>query len=168
MNTGLGSANSAGPAAGRQRIYVIVLPLARMLFGIVALCGVVAAGAGGYWMAAGSDGVERLFAPAPSAEPQQAMHDLPELIVNLWPETPSRFLKIGITLVTAEADRGRIEPMKPYLLNGLQDFLRNLDQKDLQGSAGLFRMRSELRRRFNLILGQEIVADVLLRSILTQ
>ncbi|WP_244439559.1 flagellar basal body-associated FliL family protein [Azospirillum baldaniorum] len=56
----------------------------------------------------------------------------------------------------------------PHLVNAQQEFLRNIDQHDLRGSAGLLRLREELRRRFNLILGPDTVSDVLLRSLLTQ
>ena len=132
MNTDAGKARTGTP--GRQRMYVIVLPLARLALGAAALCGVAAAGFGGYWMAVGPDGVARLFEVTPIAEPAQATLDLPELLVNLRPDTPSR----------------------------------NLDQHDLRGSAGLLRLREELRRRFNLILGPDTVSDVLLRSLLTQ
>ena len=169
MNTRTGDAQAdfAG-LIGKRPIFVVVLPLARLALGAAAVCAVAAAGFGGYWLAVGSAGVERLFAPAPVADKGAATIDLPELIVNLRADTPSRFLKIGLTLAVAPADRAKVEQAMPYLNNALQDFLRNLDQHDLQGSAGLFRLRTELRRRFNLILGQDAVADVLLRSLLTQ
>ncbi|CAO3382374.1 Flagellar biosynthesis protein FliL [Azospirillum argentinense] len=166
MNTDAGKARTGTP--GRQRMYVIVLPLARLALGAAALCGVAAAGFGGYWMAIGPDGVARLFEGTPVAEPAQATLDLPELLVNLRPDTPSRFMKIGVTLALAPKDRGRVEQAMPHLVNAQQEFLRNLDQHDLRGSAGLLRLRDELRRRFNLILGPDTVSDVLLRSLLTQ
>lgn len=169
MNTEAGKARTTfSRLPGRQRMYVVVLPLARLALGAAALGGVAAAGLGGYWMAVGADGVARLFADTPVAEPSQVTLDLPELIVNLRPETPSRYLKIGITLAVAPQDRAAVEHATPHLVNAQQEFLRNLDQHDLQGSAGLLRLRGELRRRFNLILGRDAVADVLLRSLLTQ
>ncbi len=149
-------------------MYVIVLPLARLALGAAALCGVAAAGFGGYWMAVGPDGVARLLEGTPVAEPAQTTLDMPELMVNLRPDTPSRFMKIGVTLALAPEDRRRVEQAMPHLVNAQQEFLRNIDQHDLRGSAGLLRLRGELRRRFNLILGPDTVSDVLLRSLLTQ
>ncbi len=169
MNTEAGKARTAfARLPGRQRMYVIVLPLARLALTLAALLGVAAAGGGGYWLAVGSDGVAALFAETPIAEPAQVTLDLPELIVNLRPDTPSRFLQIGITVAVAPQNRAAVEQAMPHLVNAQQEFLRNLDQHDLQGSAGLLRLRAELRRRFNLILGRDTVADVLLRSLLTQ
>lgn len=169
MNTDAGKARAVfSRLPGRQRMYVVVLPLARLALGAAALCGVAAAGLGGYWAAVGSEGVARLFAETPILEPPQVTLDMPELVVNLRPDTPSRFLKIGITLAVAAKDRAAVERAMPQFVNAEQEFLRTLDQHDLQGSAGLLRLRGELRRRFNLILGRDAVADVLLRSLLTQ
>ncbi len=169
MNTDAGKAQTVfSRLPGRQRMYVVVLPLARLALGAASLCGVAAAGLGGYWAAVGNEGVTRLFADTPIVERSQITLDLPELVVNLRPETPSRFLKLGITLAVAPKDRAAVEQAMPQFVNAEQEFLRNLDQHDLQGSAGLLRLRGELRRRFNLTLGRDAVADVLLRSLLTQ
>lgn len=153
--------------AGR-RVLVVVLPLARLTLGLAVLAGVVAAGFGGYWMAVGTDRVVALFTPSREVERPQVTLDLPEVIVNLRVDTPSRYLKIGVTLSIAPQDRARVESVMPYLVDAQQEFLRNIDQHDLQGSNGLYRLRTELRRRFNLIIGRDAVIDVLLRSLLTQ
>lgn len=153
---------------GTQRVTIVVVPLMRLALGAAALAGVAAAGVGGYWLAVGNAGVQRLFAAPEPAEPWQAALDMPEQIVNLRSGTPSRYLKIGITLALAPQDRERVTHAMPHLVSAQQEFLRNLDQHDLQGSAGLYRLRAELRRRFNLIVGQDVVAEVLLRSFLTQ
>ena len=158
---------------GSGRILVIALPLARLAAGMLALGGVVAAGITGYWMAAGPQALDRLWPAATEALPADGVIDMPELVVNLRRDTPSRFLKIGLSLTAAHRDRERLERAMPQLTDSLQEFLRNLDQDDLEGSAGLHRLRSEIKRRFNLILSdpagrQEVVTDVLLRSLLTQ
>lgn len=160
---------------GPRRVLVLVLPLARLLAWAAILCMVVAAGLGGYWLSAGTDAVQRLWAPAAVAshEADQSVIDMPELIANLRKDTPSRYLKIGLSLAVAPADRARVEKAMPQLKDALQEFLRNLDQDDLEGSAGLHRLRTEIKRRFNLIASEpnsnrDAVADVLLRSLLTQ
>lgn len=159
---------------GSQRILVIALPVARLLAAIAALAAVAASGLGGYWLAAGTQAVERLWTPSAETAPAaDAVVDMPELVVNLRRDTPSRFLKIGLSLSVAPLDRQRLEQAMPQLTDSLQEFLRNLDQDDLEGSAGLHRLRSEIKRRFNLILSdpagrRDVVTDVLLRSLLTQ
>ncbi|CAO3405035.1 flagellar basal body-associated FliL family protein [Azospirillum palustre] len=158
---------------GSERILVVALPVARLLAGIAALGAVAAAGVGGYWLAAGPQAVERLWTRSAETAPADAVVDMPELVVNLRRDTPSRFLKIGLSLAVAHRDRQALEQAMPQLTDSLQEFLRNLDQDDLEGSAGLHRLRSEIKRRFNLILSdpagrRDVVTDVLLRSLLTQ
>lgn len=158
---------------GSRRVLVLVLPLARLLAGALALGAVAAAGIGGYWLSAGSQGLERLWAPPAPLDVAQAVVDMPEMIVNLRRDTPSRFLKIGLSLAVAPGQRARVDKAMPQLTDALQEFLRNLDQDDLEGSAGLHRLRDEIKRRFNLIASEpnsnrDAVADVLLRSLLTQ
>ena len=174
--TDVARAEMMSEIAGSRRIYVLVLPLARLMLGAVAVCAVVAAGAGGYWLATGSEGFERLIAspPAPPAqESNQSVLEMPEMIINLRRDTPSRFLKVGLNLAVTPGERPRVEKAMPQLVDSLQEFLRNLDQDDLEGSAGLHRLRTEIKRRFNLIAAapnsnRDAVADVLLRSLLTQ
>ncbi|PWC37811.1 flagellar basal body-associated FliL family protein [Azospirillum sp. TSO35-2] len=158
---------------GSRRVVVFVLPLARLLAGALALVAVAAAGLAGYWLSAGPQAVERLWPSAAAPAIVDSVIDMPEMIVNLRRDTPSRFLKIGLGLAVAPRDRGLVERAGPQLTDSLQEFLRNIDQDDLEGSAGLHRLRTEIKRRFNLILSEpnsqrEIVTDVLLRSLLTQ
>ncbi len=160
---------------GSGRILVIALPLARLAAGMMAVGAVAAAGIAGYWMAAGPQALDRLWTAETVTEalPADTVVDMLELVVNLRRDTPSRFLKIGLSLAIAQSDRETVERAMPQLTDSLQEFLRNLDQDDLEGSAGLHRLRSEIKRRFNLILSdpagrQEVVTDVLLRSLLTQ
>lgn len=161
--------SSGGP---RRMMVVIVLPLARAVMALVGLAAIIAALLGGYWMAAGPERLEQLWT-APPPEATQSVVDLPETIVNLRRDTPSRFLKIGISIVVAPGAQAAVSAAMPRLVDALQEFLRNLDENDLDGSAGLHRLRSEIKRRFNLIAaepnaGRDPVADVLLRSLLTQ
>ncbi|MGQ9369332.1 flagellar basal body-associated FliL family protein [Azospirillum sp. ST 5-10] len=158
-----------------RSVFVVVLPLARLLLGAAAVAAIGAAGITGYWLAVGPEGIERLMAPPAEEEVEtERLIDIPETIVNLRRDTPSRYLKIGLTLVAAPGRQGAVEEAMPLLVDSMQEFLRNLDQDDLDGSAGLHRLRSELKRRFNLLLvppggnGRDVVTDVLLRSLLTQ
>ena len=165
------SKENAGTAAALSQTrgaYVLVLSTARLVAVLAALCGIAAAGIAGYWFAAGPQAVERLLSSDPEPDRSQAAIELPNTIANLHPGSPSRLMQIGVTLIVAGPDRDRVTALQPQLVNALQDFLRNLDQDDLQGSAGLHRLRVELRRRFNFIAGQDAVIDVLLRNLLTQ
>jgi flagellar FliL protein len=147
---------------------VFVIPLARLAGWLIALLVVVASGVAGYRLSAGPEALERVFGDAPAGPVDLSFVDLPEVIVNLHAASHSRYLKIAVTLAVEPERRLPVERMQPQIMNALQEFLRGLDDRDLEGSAGLFRLRTELHRRLDLVLGEAVVADVLLRNILTQ
>lgn len=152
----------------RRRIFIVVVPLARTLLTIAAILAVIGAALAGYWLGGGADALQRLMEGDRSVATVQTTVDLPEMIVNLRGSSASKYLKIGITLGMTAGNKAKVEQSLPRLIDAEHEFMRNVDQYDLEGSAGLARLRLELRRRIDLILGPDIVTDVLLRSLLTQ
>ncbi|MDX2145620.1 MAG: flagellar basal body-associated FliL family protein [Rhodospirillaceae bacterium] len=99
-----------------------------------------------------------------------AFYDLPEMLVNL--NTPGRkrnFLKIRVTLELAnEADINRIELVLPRIVDSTQVYLRELRLEDLQGAAGVYRLREELLSRVNVAVRPTQVKDVLFKEMIVQ
>ena len=96
--------------------------------------------------------------------------DLPEIIVNLNSSgRRSTFLKMNISLeLQNPADIGPINEVMPRIIDNFQVYLRELRIEDLQGSAGMYRLREELLRRVNLAVRPARVRDVLFREMLVQ
>ncbi|ODN69345.1 flagellar basal body-associated FliL family protein [Methylobrevis pamukkalensis] len=96
--------------------------------------------------------------------------DLPEMVVNLASNGQrSSFVKISVSLEVPEKEMvDQINPNLPRVLDAFQVYLRQLRVADLQGSAGMFRVKEELQRRINLAVYPARVDDVLFRSILVQ
>lgn len=147
---------------------VITLPVTRLLKWLAGAVLIVAAVVAGFRLSAGPVGLDALLAPRSEAGTGTAFVELPEVIVNLHPESRSRHLKIAVTVAVPPEQRDRLARQEPQLMNAMQAFLRGLDDTDLQGSAGLFRLRDELRRRLQLVAADVTVTDVLLRNLLTQ
>lgn len=107
-------------------------------------------------------------APAPTS--QSFFFDVPDLIVNL--NTTSRkaaFLKIKISLEIGDPkDVDIINQVLPRIVDNFQVYLRELRIEDLQGSAGLYRLREELLRRVNLAARPARIKDVLFKEMLVQ
>ncbi|WP_193179974.1 flagellar basal body-associated FliL family protein [Nisaea sediminum] len=107
-------------------------------------------------------------APQPSA--QAIFFEVPDLIVNL--NTSGRktaFLKIKIALeVSNPADVDVVNENLPRIVDNFQVYLRELRVDDLQGSAGMYRLREELLRRVNLAVRPARVKDVLFKEMLVQ
>ncbi len=97
-------------------------------------------------------------------------YDLPELLVNLnTTGRKSSFLKIRISLeLRNPEDVPTIEGMMPRIIDNFQVYLRELRVEDLQGSAGLYRLREELLMRVSAAAAPAKVSDVLFKEMLIQ
>jgi flagellar FliL protein len=97
-------------------------------------------------------------------------HDLPELVVNLAATTERpQFLRMKVTLEVADAAViETLKPVMPRVLDTFQVHLRELRAVDLEGSAGLFRLREELTRRVNRAIAPARIKAVLFKEIVVQ
>lgn len=103
-------------------------------------------------------------------KPLSVYYDMEEFVVNLnvGNERPS-FLKMTVSLELAnELQIPRIEEKMPRIRDSFQIFLRELRQEDLQGSAGIYRLREELLLRVNKVTYPAKVNDILFKEILVQ
>ncbi len=98
-------------------------------------------------------------------------YELPEMLVNLNPgqgRRPAHLkIKVRLELVSA-ADTPKIEAMLPRIVDGFQVYLRELRVEDLQGAAGMYRLREELMLRVNRVAVPAKVNDVLFQDVLVQ
>lgn len=109
-------------------------------------------------------------APASKIKPPIFV-DLPEVLVNLSSTGNDRtqYLKVKVVLeVPDEAVKTQIEPLMPRLMDTFQTYLRELRATDLDGSAGLYRLKEELTRRVNAAIAPERINAVLFKEIVVQ
>jgi len=97
-------------------------------------------------------------------------HDLPEVLVNLnTAGRKSQFLKMKVSIeVASEQDKLIIDGVKDRVMDNFQVYLRELRIEDLQGSAGMYRLREELLRRVRASTAPAQVKDVLFKEMLVQ
>lgn len=150
---------------GKRKLVFIVI-------GIVALLGI---GGGGYFayttmfapqqMASPDDPVEKKISKLPSV-----YFDLPEMVVNLSVnDKRAQYLKIKIALEAHEQEAiDALQPVMPRVLDMFQIYLRELRSSDLEGSAGIFRLKEELLRRINLAIYPNRINRVLFKEIIIQ
>lgn len=98
-----------------------------------------------------------------------------EIITNITATTAtgrrtSRFLKLNIALVYDSQAEGadRIEPRKLYLRDSFQEYLRQLTERDLQGTIGLVTLKAELLRRARAITESEAPQELLISDLIVQ
>ncbi len=140
----------------------------RMMIILAAGVGLLlAAGAGSYFL---------FFAGAKNPEvhtaavPETFIFNLPTMTVNLNSDGDGeQFMKLTVALEVAdEAMMEEIQPRMAKVLDAFQVYLRELRKSDLEGSAGIYRMKEELRRRINVAIFPAQVESILFREILVQ
>ena len=107
-----------------------------------------------------------------AAPPKPAIFiDVPEMLVNLVgaPGERVQYLKAKIVIeVKEEKQAEAIKPTMPRITDVFQTYLRELRAADLNGSAGLFRLKEELTRRVNTAVSPSQVNAVLFKEIVVQ
>jgi flagellar FliL protein len=97
--------------------------------------------------------------------------DLPEVLVNLSNTGADRtqYLKVKVVLELSDALlMQQIQPVMPRIMDTFQTYLRELRPTDLDGSAGLYRLKEELTRRVNTAIAPNKVNAVLFKEIVVQ
>jgi flagellar FliL protein len=136
-------------------------------FVLIGACSVfvLVAGGGGYFMLHSHKGTD-----SANAAIKSVFYDLPDMTVNLSasPERP-QYLRLKITL-EAEDDAliEALKPVMPRVIDAFQVHLRELRMTDLEGSAGIFRLREELTRRVNIAIAPNRIRAVLFKEIVVQ
>lgn len=134
------------------------------------------AGGGLVFFLSSSGGGEAAADGHGGAEAGAEAHDtfifnLPPMMVNLNSEgqdSPS-FMKLTIALEVADEHMmTEIQPRLAKVIDAFQVYMRELRKSDLEGSAGIYRLKEELLRRVNLAIYPAHVESVLFKEILVQ
>ncbi|MCE1237653.1 MAG: flagellar basal body-associated protein FliL [Hyphomicrobiales bacterium] len=127
-------------------------------------------------------GAAAFFLGVFSSKPKEAEHghaepvktvmyvDLPDMTVNLSAvDGRPAFLKVKVALEVSNKETvEKITPVLPRVMDAFQVYLRELRTSDLDGSAGLYRVKEELQRRINTAISPARVDAVLFKEILVQ
>jgi flagellar protein FliL len=137
---------------------------------IVALTAVLLAGGGGAYAFLGNFR-QNDEADASVTKPV-AFLDIREMTLNLAAgpnEDRQRFLKFRVALEVRDPETvAAIRPLLPRVEDTFQVFVRELRAADLEGSAGIYRLREELLRRVNIAVYPAKVDAVLFKDIVVQ
>jgi flagellar FliL protein len=132
----------------------------------------VLGGGGGaaFFLMGGEDPAAEAAAAIETAEPSAYYYDLPVMILNLSStENHAAYVKLQVALEVADEHMlTLIEPNMPRVLDAFQTYMRELRVSDLQGSAGLYRLKEELQRRVNIAVYPARVDDVLFKNVIVQ
>jgi flagellar FliL protein len=105
------------------------------------------------------------------ALPETFIFNLPTMTVNLRGDEggKAQFMKLTIALEVANEEvMLEIQPRMAKVVDAFQVYLRELRRSDLEGSAGVYRLKEELRRRVNIAIYPAQVDSILFKEILVQ
>lgn len=141
---------------------------------IIAAVGLLVLGGGGggayFYFFSGSEHEASAKHAAKPVKPATFV-DLPDVLVNLSNGANERtqYLKVKIVLELPDAAVvAQIQPLMPRVMDAFQTYLRELRPTDLDGSAGLYRLKEELTRRVNAAVAPNRITAVLFKEIVVQ
>ena len=154
----------AAPPAHKLSLTLMIL----IAVGAVVVLG--GGGTAGYFLVSGSKET-KVAAASPTTVRAPTFVDVPEVLVNLSNVGSDRtqYLKVRIVLEIPDAAlQQQIQLSMPRVMDAFQTYLRELRPTDLDGSAGLYRLKEELTRRVNAALSPNRVNAVLFKEIVVQ
>src|SRR3954451_21095188 len=140
----------------------------KLIIALVGFVTILGGGAGWFFFMRGHG--EEAHAEAPPPKPPSFV-EVPDMMVNLVgaPGERVQYLRVKIVLeVKEEKQVEAIKPNLPRVTDLFQTYLRELRPSDINGSAGLFRLKEELTRRVNAAVAPNEVSAVLFREIVVQ
>lgn len=165
-----GEAGEQKPKGGLFRFLSLnFLSPKMMIIGGAAL--LLLGGGGGAYFLLMSKPEETKTAAAPAQGKPAVFVDLPEVLVNLSSSSSDRtqYLKVKIVLELPDQNMiAQIQPVMPRVMDAFQTYLRELRASDLDGSAGLYRLKEELTRRVNASIAPNRINAVLFKEIIVQ
>lgn len=172
-----GDAGEEGKAKGK-----FALPSRKVMIiggaGLAVL--LIAGGAAAYFMGLFSkkkveepkNGSPEQIAAAAPAKAAKLPHfiELPDMTVNLLNSGPKpQFLRLKVALELSDATVApQVQPLLPRVVDSFQVYIREMRPADLEGSAGVQRLKEELTRRVNLAIQPVRVESVLFKELLVQ
>jgi flagellar FliL protein len=155
-----GGAEGEAASAKKGRLKLIIAAIGFLV--------ILGGGAGWFFLMRGHG--EETHAEAPLSKPPSFV-EVPDMMVNLVgaPGERVQYLKVKLVLeVKEEKQVETIKPSLPRVTDIFQIYLRELRASDLNGSAGLFRLKEELTKRVNSALAPNQVSAVLFKEVVVQ
>jgi len=126
-------------------------------------------GSAGSDAASGAHGAAEAHGEAAVA-PDTFIFNLEPMMVNLNSvDGQQNYMKLTVALEVAdEHTMSEIQPRLAKVVDAFQVYMRELRKSDLEGSAGVYRLKEELLRRVNLAVYPARVESILFKELLVQ
>ena len=146
----------------------------KKLFIIIGGVVLLAAAGGGGWFFLKKPSPEQVAAAEAAAKAKNpvAFLDMKDMMISMsngGQQDRQPVMKIKVVLEIADAKAAdQVRPLLPRIEDSFQVFMRELRPSDLEGSAGMFRLKEEFLRRVNMTVYPAKVDAVLFKELLVQ
>ena len=94
--------------------------------------------------------------------PAAAYVALDPMVINLPPGSDRQFLRFSAQLEVVPDYRGEVAAMRPRVVDVLNGYLRAVEASDLEAPSALTRLRAQMLRRIQVVVGDGRVRDLLI------
>ena len=146
----------------------------KKLFIIIGGVVLLAAAGGGGWFFLKTPSPEQVAAAEAAAKAKNpvAFVEMKDMMIGMsngGQQDRQSIMKIKVVLEIADAKAAdQVKPLLPRVEDAFQVFMRELRPSDLEGSAGMYRLKEELLRRVNVTVHPAKVDAVLFKELLIQ
>jgi len=139
-------------------------PKKRLIPVLLGAAAAVLVGAGGFYAVYSGLilGPAKPVPPAATLAPDFAFVAVEQITISLAPGSEARHLRFSAQIEVAATSVAEVERLRPRLLDMMNLYLRAVDPRDLAEPATLVRLRAQLLRRIQTIVGDGHVRDVLI------
>lgn len=95
------------------------------------------------------------------AMPDVAFVPIPPLVISLGAGASGRHLRFAAELEVAQERADEVAKLMPRVLDVLNGYLRAVDGRQFEEPAALIRLRAQMLRRVQIVLGEGRVRDLL-------
>jgi flagellar FliL protein len=154
---------AAAPKPGKKKLVMIGAAVA-----------LLALGGGGWFFFLKKPSAEQIAAAeaAAAAKKPVAFVEMKDMMIGIsagGQQDRQPIVKIKVVLEIADAKTSeQIKPLLPRVEDAFQVFMRELRPADLEGSAGMYRLKEELLRRVNVTVHPAKIDAVLFKELLIQ
>lgn len=160
-----GAEGQAAPAGGGKKKLIMIVG------GVVVLA---ALGGSGWFFFMKKSASEQIAAAelAKAAKKPASFVEMKDIMIGIsngGQQDRNPIIKVKVVLEIADAKVSEdIKPLLPRVEDAFQVFMRELRPADLEGSAGMYRLKEELLRRVNVTVYPAKVDAVLFKELLVQ
>lgn len=83
------------------------------------------------------------------------------MTISIGPPSDNRYLRFRAELEVKPAYKADVETLLPRVVDVLNTYLRSISMADVEDPSALLTLRSQMRRRIDLVVGEDKVNDLL-------